>query len=403
MWDFVVIHGTWILVALAAGFILFIIFRRWAEKLVSRLTPTQLFEQQEKGRRILARIVISLGGIVILIGIGMVTVATFGINVLPLLTGIGSWLLQHGTRIVIIIGIGYLMHWMGKVLVPQIIQRSIKIRPDKYPDKEEVIRRAQTLSRVFVQTVTALVIFVVFFMILSELDIDIAPLLAGAGVVGLAIGFGAQSLIKDILNGILILMEGQYDVGDVVKIADIAGLVENINLRRTILRDLDGIVHSIPNGEIKTASNYTEDYSRVNLNIRVAYEEDVDRCIEVINNVGKEIAKDDIFGPMILTPPQVLRIDEFTDSGVMLKILGNVKPLKQWDVMGELRRRIKRTFDKEGIEMPWPHAHVKLFFGDELEKGLICLACRHPYIKGSKFCANCGAALAPGEKPHVSD
>ena len=403
MWDWFTANGAWIALALVTGFVLFLVFRRWVEKIITKVIPTQIFDHQERGRRIVARVIVGLGGIIILLGIATVVVATFGINVMPMLAGIGSWLLQHGTRILLIIAIGYLMHWVARVSIPQIIERSIKTKPEKHPDRDEIIRRSQTLSRVFAQTVTALIIFIVFFMILSEVDIDIAPLLAGAGVVGLAIGFGAQNLIKDILNGIFILMEGQYDVGDVVKVAGIAGLVEDINLRRTVLRDLDGIVHNIPNGEITTSSNYTEDLSRVNLNIRVAYEEDVDRCIAVLNKVGEELSKDDLFGPMILTPPRVLRVDNFADSGVEIKILGDVKPLKQWDVMGELRRRVKNTFDKEGIEMPWPHTHVKLFFGDDAERGLVCPACRRPNLQRSKFCANCGTALSAEEKPHVSD
>ncbi len=395
MWEWFVANGMWILLALAVGFILFLIFRRWVEKIMGKIVPAQFFDQQDPGRRIIGRVIISLGGLFIALGITAVVVATFGIDVIPVLRGVGNWLLQHGVRIVIIIGIGYLMHWITKALVPQIMQRSIKVKPEKHPDKEEIARRAQTLSRVFAQTITALIIFIIIFMILSEVGIDIAPLLAGAGVVGLAIGFGAQSVIKDILNGIFILMEDQYDVGDVVKVAGIAGLVEDINLRRTILRDLDGIVHSIPNGEITTSSNYTEEYSRVNLNIRVAYEEDIDHCIQVINKVGEELMKDDVFGPMILTPPRVLRVDEFAESGLEVKILGDTKPLKQWDVMGELRKRIKKAFDKEGIEIPWPHTHVKVFFGDkQLNRDLICKACQNPNLQSNKFCSNCGAPLS---------
>lgn len=395
MWEWFVANGMWILLALAVGFILFLIFRRWVEKIMGKIVPAQFFDQQDPGRRIIGRVIISLGGLFIALGITAVVVTTFGIDVIPVLRGVGNWLLQHGVRIVIIIGIGYLMHWITKALVPQIMQRSIKVKPEKHPDKEEIARRAQTLSRVFAQTITALIIFIIIFMILSEVGIDIAPLLAGAGVVGLAIGFGAQSVIKDILNGIFILMEDQYDVGDVVKVAGIAGLVEDINLRRTILRDLDGVVHSIPNGEITTSSNYTEEYSRVNLNVRVAYEEDIDRCIQVINKVGEELMKDDVFGPMILTPPRVLRVDEFAESGLEVKILGDTKPLKQWDVMGELRKRIKKAFDKEGIEIPWPHTHVKVFFGDkQLNRDLICKACQNPNLQSSKFCSNCGAPLS---------
>lgn len=190
---------------------------------------------------------------------------------------------------------------------------------------------------------------------LPEFGVNIAAMLAGLGIVGIAVGFGAQSLIKDLLAGIFILLEDQYRVGDVVNVAGIGGLVEEIGLRRTVLRDLDGVVHSIPNSEIKVASNFAKGYSRVNLNISVAYGEDLDRVIEVINRVCKEMAEDPKWSADFVSTPKVLRVDKLGDSGIEIKILGDTQPLRQWDVMGELRLRIKRTFDQEGIEIPWPH------------------------------------------------
>jgi small conductance mechanosensitive channel len=190
-------------------------------------------------------------------------------------------------------------------------------------------------------------------------------MIAGVGVVGIAIGFGAQSLVKDIIAGLFILLENQYRRGDVVKIADTSGLVEDINLRRTLLRDLDGIVHSVPNGEIRVASNLTKGYSRVNLNISVGYNEDLDRAIAVINRVGKELAEDPAWSAQILKPPQVLRVDNLGDSGIDIKVTGDTKPIQQWAIMGELRLRIKKAFDREGIEIPWPH--TKVYFGNALE------------------------------------
>jgi small conductance mechanosensitive channel len=199
-------------------------------------------------------------------------------------------------------------------------------------------------------------------MLLLELQINIAPILAGFGVAGIAIGFGAQSLVKDLVAGVFVIMENQYRVGDVVRIADVAGLVEDINLRRTVLRDLDGIVHTVPNGEIRVASNFTKEWSRVNLNVSVAYGEDLDRVISVINRVGKELSEDPEWAPSILTPPKALRVDSLGDSGIEIKILGETKPMRQWDVMGQLRLRLKKAFDKEGIEIPWPH--TKVYFGN---------------------------------------
>ena len=204
------------------------------------------------------------------------------------------------------------------------------------------------------------------FMIMAEIGINITPVVAGFGIAGIAIGFGAQSLVKDFIAGLFILIENQYGVGDVVRIADIAGIVEEINLRRTVLRDLDGIVHSVPNGEIRVASNFTQDWSRVNLNISVGYGEDLDHVTEVLNRIGKEMAEEPYWSELILDAPQVLRVDAFEDSGIAIKVLGDTKPIKQWDVMGELRRRIKIAFDEEGIEIPWPH--TKVYFGNSPEQ-----------------------------------
>jgi small conductance mechanosensitive channel len=161
--------------------------------------------------------------------------------------------------------------------------------------------------------------------------------------------------VKDILAGLFILMENQYGKGDVVNLAGIGGLVEDVNLRRTLLRDLDGTVHSIPNGEVRVASNLTRDWSRVNINVSVAYGSDIDRVFAVINRVGEELAADANFGPLIVEAPKALRVDAFEDSGVAVKILGVTKPIKQWDVMGELRKRLHRAFEEEGIEIPYPH------------------------------------------------
>ena len=305
---------------------------------------------------------------------------------------IGSWFSEHGILILVILLLSYITYRVMKAAIPRLVEKSVTVRGKKRRAKEELAKRSQTLSR-FVTTALAVVILIAaVFMILSEVGIDITPLLAGAGVVGIAIGFGAQSLIKDLLGGLLILLEDQYNKGDVVKIAGIAGLVEDINLRRTVLRDLDGIVHSIPNGQITTASNYTRDWARVNLDVPVAYGEDLDKVFEVINRVGKELAEDKYFGTLIKTPPQVLRVQNFGDSGIDIRVLGDTRPMKQWEVTGELRKRLKKAFDEAGIEIPWPH--LKLYFGESQQgKNLVCKACSQPNLPGSKFCSNCGAKL----------
>jgi len=231
----------------------------------------------------------------------------------------------------------------------------------KHP-KAEIKKRSDTLSSAFVTTGIIIIATFAIFTILPEFGVNITAALAGLGIVAIAVGFGAQSLIKDLLAGIFILLEDQYRVGDVVRVADITGMVEQIGLRRTVLRDLDGIVHSVPNGEIKAASNFTKGYSRVNLNVSVAYGEDLDRVIEVINRVCREMAEDPKWKGDFVSTPQVLRVNKLGDSGIDIKILGDTKPLRQWDLTGELRLRIKRTFDQEGIEIPWPH--TKVYFGN---------------------------------------
>ena len=248
------------------------------------------------------------------------------------------------------------------------------------------------MSYIFVWASALVISVIVLFMILTELGVDITPLLASAGIAGIAIGFGAQSLVKDFVNGMFILLEDQYNVGDVVDVAGIVGQVEEVNLRRTVLRDLEGILHTVPNGEIKTSSNRTRDWARVKLDMPVAYGEDLDNVFAVINKVGKELAEDEYFKTLIKTPPQALRVQDFGDSGIEIRILGDVRPQKQWEVTGELRKRLKRAFDEEGIEIPWPH--VKLYFGEsQADNAVICKACARPNIAGSSFCSNCGKKL----------
>ncbi len=260
----------------------------------------------------------------------------------------------HGLRIIVVlvavyVGLRLLRHAMDPV-VRGAVARQMEGEPEV-----EIEKRADTLTDVVYRTAWAVGMAIAVLTIMPELGINIAPLLAGAGIVGLAIGFGAQNLVKDTINGIFILVENQYGKGDVVNIAGIGGLVEDVNLRRTVLRDLDGAMHFIPHGEIATSSNLTKGWSRVNMNIGVSYGEDLDHVMAVIDRVGQELAEDPDFAPLIITPPRALRVDGFGDSGIDIKILGETQPIRQWDVMRELRLRLKRAFDAEGIEIPYPH------------------------------------------------
>ncbi|HEX73953.1 MAG TPA: mechanosensitive ion channel family protein [Dehalococcoidia bacterium] len=276
-------------------------------------------------------------------------------------TPVTDWLLQHGTRILIILVIGFGLWFALKKLLLPMLRRTLA-RTMKGESKEGIKKRTDTLNSVLMGAVKIIIAIVVVFMILDEVDVPIGPALAGLGVAGIAVGFGAQYLIRDLIAGFFVILENQYRVGDVARVADIIGVVEAINLRKTVLRDLDGIVHHVPNGEIRVASNYTRHFSRVNLNIPVAYDTNLDHAINVLNRVGKELAADEDWRPVIKSAPQVLRVDNLGDSGIDIKVLGDVKPLQQWAVTGELRKRIKKAFDDEGIEIPWPH--TKVYFGN---------------------------------------
>ena len=274
-----------------------------------------------------------------------------------------TWLIDHGIRILIIAVVGAVLWFALNKFLPPIVRRSVA-RTRYRESKEGMQKRTDTLLSIFKGIGHLLIVIVGIMMILSEVGVPIAPVLAGFGIAGIAIGFGAQYLIRDLIAGIFIIMENQCRVGDVARIADVTGLVEEISVRKTVLRDLDGICHHIPNGEIRIASNFTRHFARVNLDVSVAYGTDLDHAISVINRVGKELAEDEKWRKVIKTPPQVLRVDNLGDSGIDIKILGDVKPIEQWGVMGELRLRLKKAFDAEGIEIPWPH--TKVYFGNPL-------------------------------------
>ncbi len=262
------------------------------------------------------------------------------------------WLLNHGVK-VIIIGVGSII--LYKILARIIIKTvRIAVVADRTMTKDAEKKREDTLIRIFNGALRVVIITLSILMILQEIGVKIGPILAGAGIVGLAFGFGGQYLIKDLISGLFIILENQYRIGDVIIIDSTGGLVEDISLRMTTLRDLDGTVHHIPHGTITKVSNMSKKFSRVNLNIGVSYSSNLQHVIDVINRTGKELAADPAFKESIITPPQFLRVDDFADSSVVVKITGDTKPLKQWEITGELRKRLKVAFDSEGIEIPFP-------------------------------------------------
>lgn len=264
-------------------------------------------------------------------------------------------------RIFVILIIAVILRAILTRLIRRAMSAKISLRRD---DSREVLaERTHTLTSVLVQLSSIVIWIVAALMILSEAGVDIAPVLATVGLGALAIGLAAQNIVRDYLHGFFILMEDWYRVGEVAVIGGTGGLVEAITLRRTLLRDLNGTLHIIPNSKVEMASNMTRDWSRINLNVGVAYKEDLGRVFEVINEVGQQMKEDPGWGGDLLTAPHAERVDNLGDSGIEIKILADTKPIRQWALMGELRRRLKDRFDEEGIEIPWPH--TKVYFGDE--------------------------------------
>ncbi|MFA5232276.1 MAG: mechanosensitive ion channel family protein [Candidatus Paceibacterota bacterium] len=269
-----------------------------------------------------------------------------------IINAVTPWLLDSGIKILFIVIASQVTLKFSGTFIKKIIKGAVV--SDHFLNKEAEKKRENTLIRIFSTSFNVLIWIIALLMILQEIGIEIGPLLAAAGIAGLAFGFGGQYLIRDLISGLFIILENQYRIGDVVCFDKTCGTVEDISLRMTIIRDLDGTVHHIPHGEIKKVSNLSKLFARVNLNIGISYNSDLEHVISVVNKVGKDLADDPSWKDHIVSPPLFLRINEFADSAIIIKILGETKPLKQWEVAGELRKRIKIAFDKEGIEIPFP-------------------------------------------------
>ena len=278
-----------------------------------------------------------------------------------------SWALTNGLRIVMILVGMWIAVKTSKIIGKNIVRYASKKGGSSAQEDE---RRIHTLVQIF--NVAAKVLIIVFggMIIIKELGIDIGPMLAGAGILGLAIGFGSQALVKDLVTGFFLILENQIRVGDVVRIGSFAGLVENITLRTVILRDLEGIVHTIPNGEINALSNMTYGWSRAKLDFGVAYKENVDDVMKVLGDLGRQIQTDEKYRDIILEEPTILGVDSLDDSCVTIRMIIKTVPLKQWDVAREFRRRVKNEFDRLGIEIPFPHRTVYVRQDEELNFGI---------------------------------
>ena len=246
-------------------------------------------------------------------------------------------------------------------IVIAVLQRSIRafrVRVASRLDDREAVKRAETLGRVFRYLVAVIVALIAGMLVLAELGISVAPILGAAGVVGLAVGFGAQSLVKDYFTGFFLLLENQVRQGDVVRIASHAGLVEEITLRYIRLRDYDGNVHFVPNGEVTTVVNMSRGFAQSVIEVGVAYRENVDEVMQVMKDVGRQMRMDPAFAGRLLDDLEMAGVDRWDDSAVIIRCRFKCAPLEQWAVRREYLRRLKNTFDAQGIEIPYPHLTV---------------------------------------------
>jgi len=266
-----------------------------------------------------------------------------------------DWMLASGARIVLIATLAwFLCHMTGTVV------RRLEYEAERGAgsDARERAKRIRTLGSLIEYVVAVVTIGVATLMILRELNLDITPVLTGAGILGLAVGFGAQSIVKDFFSGFFLILENQVRVGDVAVVNDVGGMVEAITLRTITLRDMEGTVYIFPNGSITKLANRTKDFSFAVLDVSIGYGEDTDRVTEILRGLGAGLRADAAFSASILDDLQVLGVDRLAESAVILKVTMKTLPLKQWEVARELRRRIKREFDRQGIELPFPQLTV---------------------------------------------
>jgi small conductance mechanosensitive channel len=267
------------------------------------------------------------------------------------LSTLAAWTFDTGIRVLLIVMLAYALVRVTSLLV-QRFEHEMTLGVGL--DALERAKRARTLGSVVRNVTTALVIGIALLMVLEKMGLNITPVLTGAGIVGLAVGFGAQALVRDIISGFFLILENQVRVGDVAAINGTAGLVESINLRTIILRDIEGTVHVFPNGAINTLSNRTKDFSYYVVDLAVSYYEDPDRVAAVLRDVGAGLQADPAFAPSILEPLEILGVDGFGEWAMQMKVRVKTVPLKQWEIGRELRRRIVKAFGAHGFAFPFP-------------------------------------------------
>jgi small conductance mechanosensitive channel len=269
--------------------------------------------------------------------------------------GVQEWtaLIQSALHILVIVGLA----WVLQRLAARLIGLA-RDHLSRRVDEPEQFKRMATLVRVLRYVATVLITIVAGMLVLHELGLSIAPLLAAAGVAGIAIGFGAQSLVKDYFTGVIMLLEDQARVGDVIEAGGKSGLVEAVTLRHLRLRDYDGNVHYVPNGTISTVTNRSRGYAYAVIEVGIAYRENVDEAFEIMHEVGRALRLDPELGPKIIEDLEIAGVDRWADSSVILRCRMKTLPLQQWSVRRAFLKRLKQAFDAKGIEIPFPHVTI---------------------------------------------
>ncbi|MFQ5599240.1 MAG: mechanosensitive ion channel family protein [Candidatus Krumholzibacteriia bacterium] len=296
-----------------------------------------------------------------------------------------EWFIRSGPSILVILVLALVLMRILRYAVSKLQEFMVKRGEEGALQVEEFRKRVATLTGILQKAARVIIWLVVVMLILKELGVDIAPLIAGAGIAGLAVGFGAQNLVRDIISGFFIILENQIRTGDVAIINGTGGLVEAINLRTTVLRDLSGVVHVFPNGTISSLSNMTMGWSAMVFEIGVAYKEDPDSVMEVMAETADAMREDPEFADKILEPIEIFGVEAFQDSAVIIKARIKTRPIQQWTIGREYRRRLKKAFDDRGIEIPFPHQ--SLYFGEASKPIEVLLqnpGGRSPQVQGKR-------------------
>ena len=279
-------------------------------------------------------------------------------QIAPMLVSVAGSAAQSGLRIAIIVVGGYIAVRLVRIALHRLEALLVKAGEATETVPGATRKRVTTLTGLL-RTLSLVVLWAVVAIIgLDQLGLDITPILAGAGIAGLAVGFGAQNLVRDLISGFFMVLENQVRVGDVAVVNGTGGLVEAITFRTIVLRDLAGVVHVFPHGTVNTLANMTKGWSGYVIDVGVAYKEDTDRVVTVMRDVAEELRRDPAYGPVILEPLEVFGVDAFGESEVTIKARFKTLPLQQWNIGREYRRRLKKAFDAEGIEIPFPHRAI---------------------------------------------